>query len=224
MHAVVTKMYDQARAAMAAGLPDGPFTGVPFMLKDLGVLYAGVRTTNGSRLFVDFVADHDSTLVARYKAAGLVIMAKTNTPEFGIAATTEPQLFGPTRNFLELQRTRRSRSAEWLAIGTLLHVEFEGTGHACSPRSARSNTSTTSWNRTIIAVKRITRPMLGFKSFHAARQTLVGIERMHMLKKTQGSAPRGNDAPSAAEQCSSLAVEAPHRQGNLPLYPPEHHV
>ena len=98
INAVVTKMYDQARAAIAAGLPAGPFTGVPFMLKDLGVLYAGVRTSNGSRIFSDFVADHDSTLVARYKAAGLVIMAKTNTPEFGIAATTEPQLFGPTRN------------------------------------------------------------------------------------------------------------------------------
>ena len=98
INAVVTKMYDQARAAIAAGLPAGPFTGVPFMLKDLGVLYAGVRTSNGSRIFADFVADHDSTLVARYKAAGLVIMAKTNTPEFGIAATTEPQLFGPTRN------------------------------------------------------------------------------------------------------------------------------
>jgi amidase/6-aminohexanoate-cyclic-dimer hydrolase len=98
INAVVTEMYDQARAAIAAGLPDGPFTGVPFMLKDLGMLYAGVRTSNGSRIFADFVPDHDSTLVERYKAAGLVIMAKTNTPELGIAATTEPQLFGPTRN------------------------------------------------------------------------------------------------------------------------------
>jgi len=98
INAVVTKMYDQARAAIAAGLPAGPFTGVPFMLKDLGVLYAGVRTSNGSRLFAEFVPDHDSTVVERYKAAGLVIMAKTNTPEFGIAATTEPQLFGPTCN------------------------------------------------------------------------------------------------------------------------------
>jgi amidase len=98
INAVVTKMYDQARTAIAAGLPQGPFTGVPFMLKDLGVLYAGVRTSNGSRLFAEFVPDHDSTLVERYKAAGLVIMAKTNTPEFGISATTEPQLFGPTRN------------------------------------------------------------------------------------------------------------------------------
>jgi amidase len=98
LNAVVTKMYDEARAAIAAGLPEGPFTGVPYMLKDLGVLYAGVPTSNGSRLFADFVPDHDSTLVERYKAAGLVIMAKTNTPELGIAATTEPQLFGPTRN------------------------------------------------------------------------------------------------------------------------------
>lgn len=98
INAVVTKMYDQATAAIAAGLPAGPFCGVPFMLKDLGVLYAGVRTSNGSRIFADFVPDHDSTLVERYKAAGLVIMGKTNTPEFGVAATTEPQLFGPTRN------------------------------------------------------------------------------------------------------------------------------
>lgn len=98
INAVVTKMYDQARATLAAGLPAGPFTGVPFMLKDLGALYAGVPTSNGSRIFADFVPDHDSTLVARYKAAGLVIMGKTNTPELGIAATTEPQLFGPTRN------------------------------------------------------------------------------------------------------------------------------
>lgn len=98
INAVVTAMYDHARAALAAGLPSGPFTGVPFMLKDLGVFFAGVRTSNGSRLFAEFVPDHDSTIVERYKAAGLVIMGKTNTPEFGISATTEPQLFGPTRN------------------------------------------------------------------------------------------------------------------------------
>jgi putative transposase len=70
------------------------------------------------------------------------------------------------------------------------------------------------------AVKRVTRPMLGFKSFHAARRTLVGIERMHMMKKTQGVGAEGNDAPRAAEQCSSLAVEAPHRQGQPALASP----
>src|SRR4029453_19619470 len=60
INAVVTKMYDQARAAIAAGLTAGPFTGVPFMLKDLGVLYAGVRTANGRRIFVVFVVAHHS--------------------------------------------------------------------------------------------------------------------------------------------------------------------
>ena len=129
MNAVVTKMYDQARAAIAAGLPDGPFTGVPFMLKDLGVLYAGVRTTNGSRMFADFVADHDSTLVARYKAAGLVIMAKTNTPEFGIAATTEPQLFGPTRNPWSLAHSAGGSSGGAAAV------------YAFPPRSAACSVS-----------------------------------------------------------------------------------
>lgn len=98
INAVVRKMYEEARAAIAEGLPDGPFQGVPFMLKDFVVFYAGVPTTFASRLFADFVPGHDSTLVERHKAAGLVIMAKTNLPEFALAATTEPKLFGPARN------------------------------------------------------------------------------------------------------------------------------
>lgn len=98
INAVVTPLYDEARKAIEFGLPDGPFRGVPFLLKDLGQLYRGARTTNGSRLFQNHVADHDSTLVARYKAAGLTICGKTNTPEFGLATTTEPVLHGPTRN------------------------------------------------------------------------------------------------------------------------------
>ncbi|MEM7249972.1 MAG: amidase [Pseudomonadota bacterium] len=98
INAIVTKMYDEARASIAAGLPDGPFRGVPFSLKDLGLNYAGVPTTNGSRLFEAFTPQSDATLVARYRAAGLVILGKTNTPELGVAATTEPALHGPTRN------------------------------------------------------------------------------------------------------------------------------
>ena len=98
VNAVVSRLYDEARRAIAAGLPDGPFTGVPFLLKDIGALLTGTRTTFGSRMFTTFVADHDSELVARYRRSGLVIFGKTNTPEFGIAPTTEPQLFGPTKN------------------------------------------------------------------------------------------------------------------------------
>ena len=98
VNAVVTRMYDQARAAIKGGLPAGPFTGVPYFLKDLHLLYTGVPTTYGSRFFADFVPDHDSTMTVRLKQAGLVICAKTNTPEFGQATSTEPLLFGPTRN------------------------------------------------------------------------------------------------------------------------------
>lgn len=105
LNAVVTKMYDQARAILAAGLPEGPLKGVPFLLKDLGIHYEGVPTSYGSRVFADFVPDHDSELVRRYRQAGLVIFGKTNTPEFGMTVSTEPRLFGPCRNPWNLERT-----------------------------------------------------------------------------------------------------------------------
>ena len=95
---MVLRLYDQARAAIAAGLPEGPFTGVPYLLKDLGAHYAGAVTTFGGALFKDFVVDHDSEITTRLRRAGLVIFGKTNTPEMGLAASTEPRLFGPTRN------------------------------------------------------------------------------------------------------------------------------
>lgn len=98
INAIVSRLYDEARAAVAAGLADGPFTGVPYLLKDLGVLYAGAVTSYGSALFKDFAADHDSEMTIRMKRAGLVIFGKTNTPEMGISTSTEPRLFGPTRN------------------------------------------------------------------------------------------------------------------------------
>jgi amidase len=98
INAVVCRLYDQARAAVAAGLPAGPFTGVPYLLKDLGAHYQGAVTSYGGTLFKDNVVDHDSEITVRLKRAGLVIFGKTNTPELGLASSTEPRLFGPTRN------------------------------------------------------------------------------------------------------------------------------
>ena len=98
INAVVLKHYDEAKAMIKDGLPDGPFTGVPYLLKDLHVLLTGTKTTYGSKFFKDYVADHNSTLVDRYLEAGLVIFGKTNSPEFGLTVTTEPELYGPTRN------------------------------------------------------------------------------------------------------------------------------
>ena len=98
INAVITPMFDQARATANSPIPDGPFTGVPFLLKDLLASYAGVRMASGSAFLADFIAPHDSELVSRYKRAGLIVLGKTNTPEYGILPTTEPKLFGPSRN------------------------------------------------------------------------------------------------------------------------------
>ncbi|HUL10494.1 MAG TPA: amidase [Candidatus Acidoferrum sp.] len=105
INAVVQKMYDEARAALRATLPSGPLAGVPYLMKDLYAWQKGARIGNGSRLYDGFVADHDFTLVERYKAAGLVILGRTNTPEFGLNAATEPVVNGPTRNPWNLERS-----------------------------------------------------------------------------------------------------------------------
>ena len=97
LNAVVTPMYEQARMA-ALDPPDGPFRGVPFLLKDLQAMCAGARYTAGCRLLADFVAPVDTELVTRLRAAGLVIVGKTNTPELGILPTTEGALLGSARN------------------------------------------------------------------------------------------------------------------------------
>ena len=79
LNVVVTDMEAEARQAITDGLPEGPFTGVPFMLKDLNCPYAGVPMQNGSRFFADFIPDRDAEIVTRQKNAGLVCIAKTNT-------------------------------------------------------------------------------------------------------------------------------------------------
>jgi len=97
---------DAARAQIVAGLPDGPFRGVPFLIKDLGVELAGTVTSLGSRAWLESPpSTSDSELIARYKRAGLVIFGKTTSPELGITFTTESKAFGLTRNPWDLTRT-----------------------------------------------------------------------------------------------------------------------
>ena len=110
INAVIHLFEERARAAIAAGLPEGPFRGVPFLLKDLMTACEGEPMRSGSRLFRDFVPAADEELTRRYKAAGLVIFGKTNTPEFGVSNVTEPELFGPTRNPWDLERTSSGSS------------------------------------------------------------------------------------------------------------------
>ena len=102
---LVARLYDRARSAIGAGLPVGPFTGVPFLLKDIQAMLAGVPTSAGSRFYRDWAPDENSEVVNRQIAAGLVIAGKTNTPEFGMLPSTEPVLFGPTKNPWDPTRT-----------------------------------------------------------------------------------------------------------------------
>ncbi|SED14950.1 amidase [Rhodobacter sp. 24-YEA-8] len=111
LNAVVHKHFDLARGqvaeyASAKGfLPFSPLAGVPMLLKNTGFEAEGMLLSSGSELLRGVVSQRDSTITARYKAAGMVILGKSNTPEFALSFTSEPEAFGPTRNPWDLSRT-----------------------------------------------------------------------------------------------------------------------
>lgn len=108
LNAVIHTSFERARERAAGELPDGPFRGVPFLLKDLGGgAEAGEPLHMGTRLLKDagFRSPADSYLVERFRAAGLVFVGRTNTPELGILPTTEPVAYGATRNPWDLGRS-----------------------------------------------------------------------------------------------------------------------
>ncbi|MFW6023551.1 MAG: amidase [Myxococcota bacterium] len=105
LNAVVTPMFESAREQAKGGAPQGPFGGVPYLLKDILASCEGVRLTSGSRALQEYVPDHDSILVQRLREAGFLFVGKTNVPEFGFLPTTEPALFGPCRNPWDPTRT-----------------------------------------------------------------------------------------------------------------------
>jgi amidase len=108
LNAVVIRWFDHAReTAASADLPNGPFRGVPFLIKDLFANYAGQRISNGNVAFKEarVIADADTTLIRRHRAAGLVIAGRTNSPELGSVPTTEPVAWGATHNPFDTTRT-----------------------------------------------------------------------------------------------------------------------
>lgn len=106
LNAVVNAAYDQGRAAIARGLPEGPFTGVPFLLKDLGCEAIGYPTHAGSRFFAGYQWTVDSEIWIRLRRTGLVAFGRTTSPELGISPATEAKVYGgPTRNPWNLDHT-----------------------------------------------------------------------------------------------------------------------
>ena len=100
INAVIHPLFDRARGAVQRGLPEGPFTGVPIVIKDLDGTLAGAPYHAGNKALkaAQHVATTTSSLFDKLERAGFVIVGKTNTPELGLASSTEPRLFGPTRN------------------------------------------------------------------------------------------------------------------------------
>jgi amidase len=108
LNAVVTPMFERAQASVAAA--HGPFAGVPMVLKDLVAEVEGVRFTEGSRFLASNVSTYSSEIVRRFERAGLVIIGKSATPEFGMSPSCEGALFGPTRNPWNLDRSTSGSS------------------------------------------------------------------------------------------------------------------
>src|SRR5436190_4486622 len=100
LNAVITPLFEKALAAADGELPDGPFGGVPMLVKDLLCHTAGDPLHEGMRFLKDigWTEEEDSWLASRFRAAGFTILGKTNTPELGILPTTEPEAYGPARN------------------------------------------------------------------------------------------------------------------------------
>ena len=118
---LVTDCFESALATARGLLPDGPFTGVPMLVKDLTET-AGLRTTFSSRAFASHIPTNDTAVVRRLKEAGFVVIGKSNTPEFGITAVTESDLNGDCRNPWDTDRTPGGSSggaAAGVAAGVL---------------------------------------------------------------------------------------------------------
>ncbi len=137
--AFVTTFFERAREAARGELPEGRFRGVPYAIKDLSN-YAGTRTTMGSRLFAENIAEENTPIVQRALDSGMVILGKTNTPEFGLVTSTEPLLFEPARNPWNLDRTTAGSSggaAAAVAAGMLPFAQAsDGGGSIRLPASA----------------------------------------------------------------------------------------
>jgi amidase len=174
LNAVVARFFDRALAEVDAGLPDGPFRGVPFLLKDLGATLAGTIQTEGSRAFRTKASVSDSELTRRYRAAGLVILGKTATPEFGNHSTAEAVLWGPTRNPWDPTRTAGGSSGgSGAAVASGMVPAAHGNDGAGSIRIPASCCG-------LVGMK----PTRGRNSWAPAGDVLSGVAMEHVLTRS----------------------------------------
>jgi amidase len=175
LNAVILDQFDRARDMARGALPNGPFAGVPFLLKDLGAAMQGVPSALGSRAFRRWVPDETAWTVQRYLDAGLVVCGRTNTPEFGNHCATEPLLFGRTLNPWDPERScggSSGGSAAAVAAGVVAVASGgDGTGSIRVPASCCG----------LVGLK----PRRGRKSFApSGGEALAGLVNEHALTRT----------------------------------------
>jgi amidase len=190
VHSVWTIFEDRARAAIDAGLPDGPFQGVPFLIKDLGLRLEGTVTSSGSRFFANATATTTSELVKRYQRAGLVIFGKTSTSEFGLGPSADTDLFPVTNNPWDHERIpggSSSGSAAAVGAGVLPLVHASDGGGSIRIPAACCGVFGLKPSRGRITYAPVAESWSGMSSQHAVSATVR--DNAALLDATQGGLP-----------------------------------
>lgn len=200
INAVIYANLAEARAD-AGRAKAGPLAGVPFLVKDYAAHVQGWPTSAGSRLFQDDVAAADAPIVRAYRRAGLVIFGKTNLPELGLDATTEPELHGPTLNPWDVSRTPGgssggSAAAVAAGITPAAHASDAG-GSIRIPASCCG----------LFGLK----PSRGRVSFAPASDGLAGFDAQHALTRTVRDSAALLDAVCAPELGDPYCAPLPER-------------
>jgi len=190
VHSVWTTFEDRARHEIDAGLPDGPFRGVPFLIKDLGLRLEGTITSSGSRFFANAMATTTSELVKRYQRAGLVIFGKTSTSEFGLGPSADTDLFPVTNNPWNLERIpggSSSGSAAAVGAGVLPLVHASDGGGSIRIPAACCGVFGMKPSRGRITYAPVAESWSGMSTQHAVSQTVR--DNAALLDATHGGFP-----------------------------------
>ena len=174
LNAIIDFFPEEATQKLDYSLNDSLFFGVPFLLKDIEVNVEGHVTSHGSRLFKNNKATEDSEIVKRYRQSGLVIFGKTNTPEFGLNASTEGSLFGPCNNPWNLNYSTGgssggSAAAVAAGIVPMAHAS-DGGGSIRIPASCCG----------LFGLK----PSRGMVSFAPEMEAWNGLDHMHVITRS----------------------------------------
>lgn len=207
-------LYDRARGAARNGF-DGPFAGVPFLVKDLHVHIAGERSGEGSRLWDGYRADRNSVIYDRYVAAGLNTFGKTTTPELGLTVTTESRATGLTRNPWDLTRSAGGSSggaACAVAAGVVpLAQASDGGGSIRCPASACGVFGMKPSRGRVPLGPRVTESWLGLSVVHAVSRSVR--DNAALLDATHGIEPGSRYVAPTPE--ASFLSEVTREPGHL---------